>query len=263
MASIVFLVILSIGLLIGLAYALGDIIGDMTRSRTVLFRARKWYNPPRGKDYEEDEKKEWDFIRNVLLLNNYDPLIVSESSRERIRTESIVLLFILLFLLIGVVIFWERLDVIELKKYEPVLLPLAVFVGAVMVAIGTFFTIRVNGRASSRQEWIGEVRGIVADLVSGMPESGSDRDLCQLSTSEHKFRKLELRLNPSEKMHRSLLYAISLAYDADWLNNDEVEENLRLRNSGDWHDDKLRKAGIIRLSQVALKREWEQTKRLR
>ena len=262
MVYIVLLVIFLI--LLGYALALfRDIMGDMARYRTARFRARKWCNPPRGKDYEEDERMEWDFIKNVLLLNNNDdPLIVSESSRKKIRKGSIIFLFILLILLIGVVTCWQHLNV---EKYEPDLLPFAVLVSAVMVAIGTFFTIRVNGRASSRQEWIKDVRVILADLASGMPTSDSDQDLRQRqrSTSEHKFRKLELHLNPSEKMHRSLLYAISLAYDADWLNDDEVEKNLRLRNSGDWRDDKLRKAGIIRLSQVALKREWEQTKRLR
>lgn len=257
-----------------------DLNRELTRFWIVRYRARWWYNPPKGKNYKRDEKKEWKFIKNVLLLKKQnDPLIVSKSMRKGSKLISCIILSVLLIALFSAAFYIKQFidETISLsinEKLEPFFVPFAIivsFLGAVMVAIGKFFTIRVKGRASSRQDWIKDVRAILAELTSSMPISDSDHDMrqCQRSKNEHKFRELELHLNPSEKMHRSLLYAIRLAYGADWLNDDEddeddeVEKNLRLRNSDDWRDGKLRRAGIIRLSQVVLKREWEQTKKLR
>lgn len=227
------------------------------------YRSQQWYCPPQGKDKEE---KEWGLIKDALLLRK-DPLVVCKRKLKEIVREYAVAgsVFIFLLLPLFLCLFVPEIDRLfgKLRQHPNILTPVAILVSAVMVAIGTYYTIRVNGRASSRQKWIKKVRLILAELASGMPQPDSDQDLCQRNKSEQKFRKLELHLNPSEKMHRSLLYAISLAYGVEWLDDEEVEKNLCLRRADEWRDNAGRKAGIIRLSQMLLKREWEQTKNLR
>lgn len=265
-------IVLPVVIIIGLIWLLFWLIPEFCREVVVpswiaRYRAQQWCNPPKGKGDEEDEKEEWVFIKNVLLLKS-DPLIISKSTRKAIRKESTRFLFCIAALSVIVIFLVNKiagaLGPAFIATYEPLFTPLVILVSALLVARGTRNTIRVNGRASSRQDWIKEVRVILAELASSMPTPDLDEALrqCQRSKSEHKFRELELHLNPSEKMHRSLLYAINLAYDADWLKDDEVEKNLRLGNTEDRHDGKLQ-AGIIRLSQVVLKQEWEQTKKLR
>lgn len=222
-------------------------------------RSQHWYWSSKDND-----NGEWKLIKDALLLKK-DPLAVSMSMSntidKRAKIAAWVLTILSLLVVLAVVEFFPSVD--KLTQYSQYLVPAAILISAMMVALGTRYTIRVHGRASSRQEWIKDVRRILAELTLCLPEPHSAQDVCQRSESEQKFRKLELHLNPSEKVHRSLLYAISLAYGADWLDDEQVEENLCLREVDDWRQSTRRKAGIVRLSQVLLKREWEKTKSLR
>lgn len=262
--TIFLVIVFGLGLVIPIARTVREILGQWTVDR---YRSQHWYRLPKGKD---KEKEEWGLIKDVLFLRK-DPLVVRERKINEILkdcNEAVWMFFCLvlpLFLLLFLFLIAPKTEqfFIELIKRPEILHSIVIFVSVVIVAIGTYYTIRVNGRASSRQEWIKDVRLILAKLVSGFPEPDSDQDLCQRSKSEQQFRKLELHLNPSEKIHRSLLYAISLAYGFEWLDDEEVEKKLCLRKADDWRNSAGRKAGIIRLSQVLLKREWEQTKNLR
>lgn len=229
------------------------------------YRARQWYDPPKeGEDTEKDEEEEWNFVKKALLLED-EPLFPYEGKREgsAMLALGVLIVLLLLYVLLYVAIdYFSRQSIDGLMRYESLIAVLVSIVGILVFAIYQRFKSRVI-RASSRQKWIKDVRIILADLVSGLPETTEDHDLCQRTKMERNFRKLELHLNPSEKIHRSLLYAISFAYDANWSKDEQVEKNLRLKEVDDWRCSARCKAGIIRLSQILLKLEWEQTKKLR
>lgn len=118
MVKIVLLVIILIGLICWLIpYLYRHIEGEVARSWIARYRAWQWYNPPRGEGYayEADEKKQWDFIKDVLLLR-HETLIVSKSMREKIRKEGKQSLLIWAVLLLVVAIIADALGLHGLQS---------------------------------------------------------------------------------------------------------------------------------------------------
>ena len=144
----------------------------------------------------------------------------------------------------------------------------AVF-GAVLVALTTaaaavmtiFMTVRQNTRSVNRQAWINSIRELMASLIAGVP-----RNHAELAGARKRHRRqysqLALYLNPSEKAHRGFLYAIAVMYGAehDWPAGDCPPELASFDRCGASLGDLVQ--GLTHLSNVVLKMEWEQVKKL-
>jgi len=145
-------------------------------------------------------------------------------------------------------------------------------VGATL--IGVFFQLRLKARSENRQSWINEIREVLASLIADlpMPDGSGDAETKKIIQYFPRHAKLELLLNPSEKVHRTLMALIRHAYGFDDVSIDEgVRHNLKpdvFKTAFDndkekkIHFEEL-KSQIIRLSNVILKREWEQVKHAR
>ncbi len=91
---------------------------------------------------------------------------------------------------------------------------------------------------------------------------------------EQNLTKLELYLNPSERVHRGLMAVIRFMYGFEGIDVDkEASDELRLpreqcpwrsQNTASTRNEWLKwKTKSIRLANVLLKREWEQVKHIK
>lgn len=160
----------------------------------------------------------------------------------------------------------------------------ATFAGGISIALGVITLLvqtRVATRSKNRQAWIDNIRVVLADLISNIPEvhsntdQGTDND--KLTDAEREdvedaqifymeiHAELELFLNPSEKEHRALLSLLRYMYRWEKISiDDEPFEKLNIRGlklneMDDWLE---LKSQAIRLCNVVLKREWEQVKNI-
>ena len=144
--------------------------------------------------------------------------------------------------------------------YVPVVL--AALIAATATVIAIFLTVRQNTRSTNREAWNDTVRKLVASLIAGVP-----RSYVELADARKRHQlqyfKLALYLNPSEKAHRGLLYAVAVMYGAekDWLARGCPDSELVSFNR-DRGSLERRVQGITRLSNVVFKTEWERVKRL-
>jgi hypothetical protein len=126
---------------------------------------------------------------------------------------------------------------------------------------------RLKARSENRQKWIDQIRETLSMLIANIPspnDAPNERDR-KTKVYFEQHGKLELLLNPSEKDHRALMALIRHVYGYKDVPIDDIpRENLGF---GVLIPSKLEdyislKSQLIRLSNVALKREWERVKRI-
>jgi len=149
-------------------------------------------------------------------------------------------------------------------------LPIFLFGFCTLVAtlIGIFYQWRVKARPENRQKWIDDIRGLLADIIAEMPIPDDSKDDRGRKKKQYlpKGTKLELLFNPSEKVHRTLMALLRHAHGFDDVPIDSIlRDKLKIYclNPYEREDFIKLKSQIIRLSNVALKREWEQVKHAR
>lgn len=139
--------------------------------------------------------------------------------------------------------------------------------------LGLAVQTRLAARSKNRQDWIDQMRSVLAELIADLPwprDGGKEKERKRKEYFP-RHAKLELLLNPSEHIHRTLIALIRHAYGFDNVAIDEqvrthfpeiFEVQFQTRDKQDQHLRAL-KSQIIRLANVALKREWEQVKHAR
>jgi hypothetical protein len=231
-------------------------------------------------DKNEDLKDRWTLVKDLL---NDDPLRHKRKLRKRSKWQLGRDLMILPFVFFlwatigyGILHGIHALEPSEKAIEDQMRLPIFLFgfctLGATLV--GAFFQLRLKARSENRQKWIDEIRGVLAELIADLPLSGE----CQESKAGNRYfprhAKLELLLNPSEEVHRTLMALIRHAYgfndflliDAEvreGLGSDDVFQTFWKTDKNEMEHLKVTKSRIIRLSNVVLKREWEQVKHAR
>ena len=148
------------------------------------------------------------------------------------------------------------------EKDSNVPVVLAALIAATATVIAIFLTVRQNTRSTNREAWNDTVRKLVAGLIAGVPRSCVELADAR-KRRQRQYFKLALYLNPSEKAHRGLLYAVAVMYGAekDWLARGCPYSELVSFNR-DRGSLERRVQGITRLSNVVFKTEWEKVKRL-
>lgn len=235
---------------------------------------RRWYGPPSG----AGKKPGWVEVR---CLMKRDPLKFGckdcPSSRlwKRISwswrmVRDLVLVAPLVFGF-GSVAVWLRRSGADLSIATLESAATVVGAGSILVAaFGVFYQGRIKSRAENRQKWISELREEINAVIADIPHCSDhqydwplERKMRALET---RHAKIELYLNPSERVHRAFMSLIRYMYGQTTLAIDEVVfdklwdgvgNRPDLKNEECW---KNTKSDAIRLANVLLKREWEQVK---
>ena len=203
------------GLLILLAAWLGGTVA------LLLFICRRFRHVYLTKWYDLSEKgpneeMKWSQVRQIMTS---DPIPTNKQRKLRfprryLLLDGLGLLVLLLMWLgsLGLVCNFQKLQLWS-GKYG-----IVVAIAGVVVSIATiFYNNRLKSRSDNRQAWINSIRTEIGLLISDFPPpSASDRDI------EDRFRRvqkhlsmLELYLNPSERIHRTLLALIRLMYSQE------------------------------------------------
>ncbi len=149
---------------------------------------------------------------------------------------------------------------------------LATIVGAITI----FYNVRLKSRAENRQEWIHSIRAEIGYLLATIPPpQASSRDIdAAIFKARPRFARLELHLNPHERVHRALMAVLRFLHGVDDRQVDETAKR-KLHISGNrraWRSLDPMTAGdlwltwrskAMRLANVLLKREWEQVKHVK
>jgi hypothetical protein len=138
------------------------------------------------------------------------------------------------------------------------------FTSVAATLTGVFYQLRTKARSENRQNWIKEIRQELAPLIASLP---SPTDTPKLTNKKRAgyfahHAKLELLLNPSEPVHRALMMLLRRAYRFEPGPIDEIPAT-KLACILEQATDHELKSQIIRLANVALKREWEHVKHAR
>ena len=175
-------------------------------------------------------------------------------------------------------------------------------VALIVGGAGIFYNMRLQARATHRQKWIDEMRKTITNLLEILTCYGSEQKNRNRNGKENEIKakykknmfRLELLINPSEKEHRALLALIRrgsiFTEDQKWGGliegiDDYVLCHLEKRVKNDICknitpcprpkerngkckckscEERYKNISyIIRLSNVVLKREWEQVKYVR
>ena len=153
----------------------------------------------------------------------------------------------------------------------------AVGVLALVVSVATiFYNIRLKSRAENRQAWINSIRTEISTLIAAFPPPQASDYMINTAFLEiqQNLTKLELYLNPSERVHRGLMAVIRFMYDFEGTDVDEeackqlrIPKTRRPRRNQDTESARVEwlkwKTKSIRLANVLLKREWEQVKHIK
>ena len=242
---------------------------------TSYGRDGKWYDWQAATSASEDE---WKYIREVLILTT-DPLVHPKPPcfsailwKDRLG-GSVFAIAVLVFAIYSAyrffgdgqsIVGWLRYRLLKLSVvtngYGPVLMAL---IGAAAAVMTIFMTVRQNTRSTNRQAWINSIRKLMASLIAGVPSNDAELVSAQ-NIYWPQYVELALYLNPSEKAHRAFLYAIAAMYGAGdyWLWGG-CPCNSGLECFGRHGEHVVHRVqGLTRLSNVVLKIEWEQVKKL-
>ena len=149
---------------------------------------------------------------------------------------------------------------------------LGILAGSLSVAVGVFgifYQGRLRARAENRQAWVNSIRSELSNIITNLQSFDTDLKSNEKTSQAHRITKLDLHLNPSERIHRALLALVRLmsGLEVNTLDEDvltKLSDNDKPLTSAtsktEWN---TRKCYIIRLSTVLLKREWEQVKHVR
>ena len=156
---------------------------------------------------------------------------------------------------------------------------LALFGGIVVAS----YQVRLRARSANRQEWINAMRAQISVLIDSFPPPSESRrsiEETNIKIKQH-FMKLELYLNPSEKVHRAFVEVLRFMYGfqcSERMSPDNsrklcIRKQLCIPESrlgwakigedcaeAEWKSWQLR---AVRLANVLLKREWEQVKHVK
>jgi hypothetical protein len=209
---------------------------------------------------------------DVKYLMNQDPL----THRSRFRWCAVGQGFRDLLILLFALSLWMtvRLGITFLAQVhtteDQMRVPVFLFGFCTLAATlaGVFYQLRVKARSENRQHWINEIREILASLIADLP-APNDSDKVRAKKRQDYLlphAKLELLLNPSERVHRTLMALLRHAYGFDDAPIDEIPRlKLGLRKLDPENRPQCGefKSQITRLANVTLKREWEQVKHAR
>ena len=162
----------------------------------------------------------------------------------------------------------DRYDVVKDVFGLPV--GVSALVGA---ALAVLYKVRLTARAKNRQVWINSVRKHIGTLIDNCPPQGKiDQD--NLKKYKINLTKLELLINPSERIHRSFMAIVRFMYG---IHNHPLDKGVLWKlcittppgKQASKNGQVARKnceelkAKATRLANVLLKREWEQVKHAR
>jgi hypothetical protein len=126
---------------------------------------------------------------------------------------------------------------------------------------------RLKARSENRQRWIDQFRDTLSILITNIPDPRDfpvDRDRkAKVYMEQH--GKLELLMNPSERDHRGLMALVRHMYGHSHVPIDDIPRKHLGFASLDplkREDHTYLKTQLVRLSNAALKREWERVKRI-
>lgn len=153
----------------------------------------------------------------------------------------------------------------------------AVGVLTLVISVATiFYNVRLKSRAENRQAWINSIRTEISNLIAAFPPPQASDYMINTAFLEiqQNLTKLELYLNPSERVHRGLMALIRFMYCFEGIDVDkEASDELRIpreqcpwksQNTASARNEWLKwKTKSIRLANVLLKREWEQVKHIK
>ena len=219
------------------------------------------------------EDEEWCYIKRVLDLKA-DPL-GNDSSKSNWHVDWMwkraawrlgsTLLAVLVVL---VSIFTSESDLcaaVAKAVTVPVAAAVTAAVTAAVAGVGIFLQVRQNTRSANRQKWINSIRKIMASLIDGIPNCNSSCWERRRAWREHsrQYSELELYLNPSEKVHRAFLHMIAVMYGIKDRQDCQCKKYLKCFHRPNKCKKFARRVrGITQLSNVLLKKEWEQVKKL-
>ena len=145
-----------------------------------------------------------------------------------------------------------------------------------VISVATiFYNVRLKSRAENRQAWINSIRTEISALIAAFPPpQASDRmiDAAFLEIQQN-LTKLELYLNPSERVHRGFMAVVRFMYGFKGDVDREASKKLFLpKTRYSWRNQNIAsaenewlkwKTKSIMLANVLLKREWEQVKHIK
>lgn len=235
---------------------------------------RQWYGPPLGLK----KVPSWHDVRYLMKV---DPLDFGEkggalSSFWKPCHWSLWMLRDVLLVPVLALAVWKigewisfRGAIVSVEKMAS----MATVIGAasVFVAVfGIFYQGRVKSRSENRQKWINDLREEMNVVIAGIPHWSVHKSVQCLEsnqdTLEMRHAKIELYLNPSERVHRAFMALVRYMYGMPALKVDEEVFNQlwpdacirpNMQDQTDWDEVK---SDVIRLANVLLKREWEQVK---
>lgn len=268
-------------------------IGIFWWQRLKRVYCRTWYDLSAEGPNEE---MEWCQIRELMEA---DPLNHNREGREqkwcRISKRHLPYDFAILILVaVGIlVVLWASDILYGLGKCsaDPCVLyadnttrlhkikDLALLAGVpvfVLSIIALSYQIRLRSRSINRQDWINSIRKEIGHLIDYLPPVNASKRSVEKATSDIQshYSKLELYLNPSERVHRAFLSLIRFMYGFPVTECDrKIRKKLRIEESrfDNMFQDRIHqqehwnkwRIKVVRLANVLLKREWEQVKHVK
>ena len=229
----------------------------------------KWYDlSPKG----PDEDLDWDEIKTAMEDDALDRKSRSPWTRLRPdRWRMKPLLIHLIFVATSLLLLWGIGDLIckvhdDLTNSNNVdyLESLGVLIGGLAVGVAgfsIFYQGRLKARSENRHAWITSIRKEIADLVADFPNTTGK---CEKSRSS--LTRLELSLNPNERIHRALLAILRSMCGLEDNGLDRVPRCKLCIPGNLLADEAVQqewKVRVTRLATVLLKREWERVKDVR
>ena len=231
----------------------------------------KWYDLSKKGPNEE---MEWYQIRQLMERDPMRYQCSYRSSQKYIRSD--IFKFIVLIDILGFMVPVLILSDSSFQNWDAKD-SVAVGVLALVVSVATiFYNVRLKSRTENRQAWINSIRTEISDLIAAFPSPQASDYMINTAFLEiqQNLTKLELYLNPSERVHRGLMAAIRFMYGFEGIDVDkEASDELRLprkqypwrnQNTASARNEWLKwKTKSIRLANVLLKREWERVKHIK
>ena len=169
----------------------------------------KWYDLSKKGPNEE---MEWYQIRQLMERDPMRYQCSYRSSQKYIRSD--IFKFIVLIDILGFMVPVLILSDSSFQNWDAKD-SVAVGVLALVVSVATiFYNVRLKSRTENRQAWINSIRTEISDLIAAFPSPQASDYMINTAFLEiqQNLTKLELYLNPSERVHRGLMAAIRFMY---------------------------------------------------
>ena len=252
-------------------------VGLVVLSLFVWFRRLKrvylkdWYDLS---EQGPNEEMEWQQIRELM---EEDPV---RDRRLGCRFPRKQFVLDLIGVIVVTIIFYASLTfILCVKTWSDDLAKIGALSGVpalVIAVVAILYRVRLTSRTANRQEWINSIRTEIGVLIGSFPPPhASDRmiEAVVLEIREH-LTKLELYLNPSERVHRGFMAVLRFMYGFSRADVDAeagaglcIPRTRRIRRNRDESSARVEwlewQFKAMRLANVLLKREWEQVKRIK